>query len=326
MSAHTPVDWAARLRLLLLIAVLPLLALLLTLMGFVVLEAVGVIDSATSSDNVDELFARLYVVCLLACVSLPLVVQPGLRRWMVEQRWVWILAVLFALGVISALADPFSAVRAETNLIRYWTAGILLVAATVAFVSAVGPSRSLVERSVGIGFALALVLGAADELLELHENAGDQFDSLAPALGDTSGQDLLLLGLAGAGVAAAVAVVVLLRFVPSVRDVFAQRTYQRAFAFFALAVLSFAAAMMLDSFDWVLQSIVDRVQELVGATPDTVAVAWLAGEPISQAANSVEELLEFLAALFFLTMVGAFFSVRALGWDEASGGEAIEEV
>ena len=53
-----------------------------------------------------------------------------------------------------------------------------------------------------------------------------------------------------------------------------------------------------------------------------LAVAWLAGEPINQAANSVEELLEFLAALFFLMMVGAFFSVRALGWRRPPDGSA----
>ncbi|MGI9579225.1 MAG: hypothetical protein ACR2OH_13570 [Microthrixaceae bacterium] len=321
MSLRTPIDLGMGVRLMLLIVVLPLIALMLTLVGFVVFEAVGIIGGGTSSDNIDELFARCYATCLLACIAVPILASPGLRRRMIGQRWVRIVALLFAVGSIFALADPFNAVRAESNMIRYWTAGILIVAAVTALVSAANPSHVRAERLIGIGFALVLILGAADELLQLHESVGGRFESAAPALGNTSAQDLVLLGLAAAGMAAAVTVVVLWRFVPGVRDLAARRSYQRAFALFALAVVTFGSAMMLDSFDWVLQGFLDPAQELVGGSAETVGVAWLAGDPINRAANSVEELLEFLAALFFLMMVGAFFSVSALGWTGNADGE-----
>ena len=80
---------------------------------------------------------------------------------------------------------------------------------------------------------------------------------------------------------------------------------------FAFAVITFAVAMMLDSFDIYLQGAVDYLRDRIadgsGCVQDRF---WLALTDVRALSNSVEELLEYLAALGLLMMIGNLFSIE----------------
>ena len=77
--------------------------------------------------------------------------------------------------------------------------------------------------------------------------------------------------------------------------------------------------MMLDSYDWYLEHLADQLRAtILGHSGTNEVPRWLGIRYMTQAANSLEELLEYLAALFFLMMIGSLFSVKAMGFDPPS--------
>ena len=103
---------------------------------------------------------------------------------------------------------------------------------------------------------------------------------------------------------------------PWAKNLIVDRKYRRTFSLFALAVSSFLAAMMLDTFDWYLEHLADRFRAtILGISEASEMPRWFGVDYMTQAANSLEELLEYLAALFFLMTIGTLFSVITMGCD-----------
>ena len=284
------------------------------------LDNVGLIEHLLFSDRdyIDirrEIFARLFLVWLLLFVYGLLVLSRTVRSQLITERWHWVLLILFALGAACALGDPLHGVATERNWIRYWTAGVLGVAGVVAVVNSLSAEHPLLDRVFSGLFGLLLVTAASDELFQFHEQAGPQVDALLPSEFVLSGGDMVTLAVAAFGAAVVVMAVLVWRFMPRAKALLREPRYRRTFAMFALAVFSFLTAVMLDSFDWYLEHLTDQLRATILSQSEFNEVPrWLGVDYITQAANSLEELLEYLAAIFFLLMIGALLSVRAMGF------------
>jgi len=289
-------------------------SMLLTVVMFILLETIGLLDAAESNSNDRELFSRIFLFFLLSFSCFPLVFSKKLRDRVRRERWILILVTLFALGSLFAIGDPLNYVNSEENWIRYWTAGALVAAGAMSVVSSLSAVHRPVDRLFGLSFGLLLIAAAGDELFQLHENLGSKYRDSLPSPAGTTVQDLLTLGVAGLGVVAIAMVVLIWRFAPQRMNFISEQRYRRTFLFFVLAVLTFASAMMLDTFDWVLEDLADQVRTAVSGSSDPSDLPlWLAVSNFARLANSLEELLEYLAALFFLMMMGTLFSIKALG-------------
>jgi hypothetical protein len=265
----------------------------------------------------DELFSRLFLFWLLLPFYALLLLNKSVRNWFPTDRWFSILLVLFALGSACAMADPFYLISDEYNVIRYWTAGALCVAGIVSVASSMSGTHPLLVRLFGFSFGPLLIAAGVDELLQFHEYMSGQIDTLLSAGSNLSGQDLVTLGFAVFGAVAVVLVILILRLLPQAKQLIMDPKYQRAFTLFALAVFIFLAAMMMDTFDWHMQQFTNRFLNTVfGASIENEALRWYGERYVTYAVNSLEELLEYLAALLFLMTIGCVFSIRKLGFDQ----------
>ena len=302
-------------------------SMLLTVVMFIVLETAGLLNGAVSTANDRELFARLFLFFLLLFAYLPLVFSEKLRDRVRGERWIFILVTSFAVGSLFAIGDPLHYIHDEENLIRYWTSGVLGAAGALSVVSSLSAAYRPIDRLFGASFGLVLIAAAGDELFQYHESVGDKYEASLPSTAGTSGQDLLTLGVAGLGVAATAMVILIWRFAPQRMSFVSEPRYRWAFLFFVLAVLTFASAMVLDTFDWVLEDLADVVRPGgSGSSGANEVPLWLAENNFARVANSLEELLEYLAALFFLMTMGTFFSIKALGLHRFSGLDPTIEV
>ena len=300
-------------------ALMCLIALLLFSI-FLAFLTVYFLDKTTLFENprlvVQELFARLFLFWLILFVYGPLLLSKTVRTRFITERYVLIMLILFALGAAFAMGDPIHPIRGEDNFIRYWTAGVLGVAGVISVLSGLSRAHRLPDRLVGGFFGLLLVAAAGDELFEFHERGGLYVDVFLPSESHLSGGDMVTLGVAAFGGVAVVMTFLVLRFKPWAKNLISERRYRRTFSLFALAVLSFLTAMMLDSFDWYLKHFANQLRATISEHSGTNEVPrWISVNNMTQAANSLEELLEYLAALFFLMMIGTLFSVKAMGCD-----------
>lgn len=262
----------------------------------------------------DELFARLFVFWVIVLFYAAILGGKSIRSRFSAQRWFFILLVLFALGAAFALGDPNYLISDEYNLIRYWTAGVLGVAGVISVLCSLDSKYALPDRLFGFAFGLLLMLAGGDELLQYHEHMSGQIDTILSTGSQLSGQDLVTLGFAVLGAVAVLLAVLALRFLPQAKKIIQDGRYNKTFSFFALAVFVFLAAMLLDTFDWYLQlSANSLLRTVFGPSIENEALRWYGEDYVTYAANSVEELLEYLAALLFLMMIGTLFCVKALG-------------
>jgi len=259
---------------------------------------------------VRELGIRLELSFFLAATCVACLMSRGLRSWTRERRWRTLALGLFGAGALCALADPFHPITAEGNWIRYWTAGCLLLAGALALLHGIRVPAPTFDRVVGVGFGLLLVAAGADELLQLHEQLGAALAHHSPVQGILHANDLptLLVGVAGlfvlAGLVAARSlggrVGLLLR----------RRRYRLPLRLFAFAVVAFLIATLLDSFDRHLQHVVELLAAQLLAGDDRL---WIALLDFAELANAIEELLEYVAAIALLMMIGNLFSIEQLG-------------
>jgi len=278
-------------------------------------------DISILNGAIVELFARLFVLWLILPFYTAILLSKTVRNQFPTERWFLIMLILFALGAAFAVGDPYHVMLNEYNWIRYWTAGVLGVAGVISVLSSLSSAYRLPDRLFGGFFGLLLVAAAGDELFQFHEHAGlliDFYwlDYYVSSESKLHGQDLLGLGVAAFGVVAVVMAVLVLRLMPWAKELILDRKYRRTCSLFALAVFIFLAAMMLDTFDWYLEHLADRLlATILGISVANEVPRWLGFSYITVAANSLEELLEYLAALFFLMMIGTLFSIKAMGCD-----------
>lgn len=269
-----------------------------------------------------ELFARLFLIWIMLFFYIPLLVSKTVRSRFMTERWHLILLVLFALGAAFAVGDPIHLVREEYNWIRYWTAGALGIAAVTSVLNSLSNAHRLLDRLLGGAFGLLLGAAAGDELFQLHELGDSKLDVFLPSDSQLAGGDMVTLAVAALGAVAVGVAVLAWRFLPWAKALLLERRYRRAGSLLALGIFCFSVAMMLDSFDWYLEQLVDQLRAtILGRSGTNDVPLWLGVNNAKQAANSLEELLEYLAALCFLMMIGTLFSVKTLGCDLPSCAE-----
>jgi hypothetical protein len=314
-------SWNPNLILLVALPVVLPTAVLLASLGLHLGSVSGLLDRIDVTQSGSELYARLFLTGLLSMLYAPLVLLKRGRQFLRRDRRALIIAALFAAGAIFALADVFHPIRAEGNVIRYWTSGVLALAGGIALFHAARSGFAWVDRLVGGGFGLVLLAAAADEVFQLHERAGNLTGQMGSTGSGIDPQDLVTLGIALAGAGMVVVLIIAPRVLPQARAMMINPRYRQVSAFFALAALSFLIAMLLDTFDGVLEAGVAQLRHallLGGATTDIPI--WIGENHATQSANALEELLEYFAAISFLMMIGTLFRVRRLGCDDREDG------
>lgn len=288
----------------------------LLLLTIFVLWSLGFGNDPASVDaqkTVLELSIRVALLFLIGSSYLVVFLKRSVRAWVLEERWRLVLLVLFALGAITAMADPYHTIQAEGNWIRYWTAGALSIAGIVALVSAFGRARPVLDRMFGIGFGILFLAAGTDEILQFHERVGEYTTTILPSRLPIAAQDALTLGVAVLGVAVLGAAILFRHYSSWAADLFRQQRYQRPLYLFGFAVGCFMLAMVFDSFDTYLVDAFDYIRlKTAGPSVATRGGSWADISDLGRFANSLEEMLEFLSALGLLMMVGTLFSVRAL--------------
>ena len=293
-----------------------LLSIFLASLSLHILDQASLFEHSIFAKIATELFARLFLLWLILFLYVPLVLSKTVRNRFISAHWHGIMFILFAMGAATALGDPLHRVSEEFNWIRYWTAGVLVVAGVTALWSGLSSVRQLPERILGGVFGVLFITAAGDELFQFHELEGSRIEGYLPWESILSGQDTVTLGIAVLGVVVVMSCLLVTRYLPWAKAAFQEHRYRQAFSLFALAVFSFLTAMMLDSFDVYLEQLADQLRATILEHSGTTEVPrWLGINYMTQAANSLEELLEYLAALFILMMVGTLFSVKALGCD-----------
>lgn len=268
----------------------------------------------TAQQTVGEFIIRLFLAFCIALSFIAIFCNKPTRRWMLEQRWPLVMVVLFAVGSAFSLADPFHPIRGEGNWIRYWTAGCLLIAGVLALASSMRRVYPILDRFVGFLFGALMVVASADEIFEFHERGAESVASFLRLSSSEEANDIPTLVIAVLGVAMLCAVLAFRSYGGRLGELLREERYRTPLRLFTFAVVTFAAAMALDSFDGALEGGVKFLRDQIAGGPDGAHDRlWLALTDVRALANSMEELLEYLAALGFLMMVGNLFSIRVLG-------------
>lgn len=249
------------------------------------------------------IFTEAYIRAFVATLALTVVLtaRHRLRPWILaERRRLWVAGVLAA-GVTLAFLDPHHKVSEEYNWIRYATSGVLVTAGVMGLRGALGRETPAADRLLGLLFGTLFLAAAADELLQIHERAGQWFGS-SDGTGVAS-QDWTTLIAALGAVAALAAFVLAVRSGALGMDRFRDPRYRLPTRFFATAVAAFLLAMLLDTFDVHLVAMVERVIPV----PEGLSDPRLIARGARQLANTLEELLEYTAAVCLLFTVVTLF-------------------
>lgn len=270
------------------------------------LSARGILDF----EYYAEAFARMFLACLVGAGVVAAWARGALlfdRNLPVSRRAAfW---TLFAGFVLSAL-DPFNAISQEMNVIRYFTAGFLVAAGVVLSLGAVRAGERLLDRVAGLGLAAVFVLGAADELFELHEDAGGMISADSAQVMSIDTQDLTTLAVAALGIVLALVAFAGLKILSRTRFRVGRRHTLSVYIMCA-ACLTFMAAMLLDTYDWAVENGVNALLRTAFLDPVGATYAFLDSQDlIIRAANSLEEFLELTAAMLFLLLALTFAARR----------------
>jgi hypothetical protein len=292
-------------------------SILLTFAVVLGLRTAGIVpdpENLIAQKTLGEFIIRLILLLFLGSSYVAILWNAPVRGWFLEQRWRLLILVLFALGSVSAMADPFHPIRGEMNWIRYWTAGPLAFAGVLSLINAMRNVHPIPDRLFGAAFGSLLIAASADEIFEFHERAADFLATDLRLNSSVFANDLSTLVVAILGVVALCTAILVRRFGGRLGQLLQQPRYRLPMRLFAFSVVTFAVAMMLDTFDVYLQSGVDFLRgALISGAGDMPDRLWLALTDVRALANSIEELLEFLAALTLLMMIGNLFSIKALG-------------
>lgn len=291
-----------------------LLALILAYLTLYALDAITLLQRPILAENVDEIFARVFLLWPFAIFAVLFLLSPTVRRPFLTQRWLLIMAILFVLGAAFALGDPIHPVRAEYNFIRYWTSGALTLGGIICIVGSVSGVRPVSDRFFGIFFCVLLFAAAGDELFQFHEVKGRQLTASMPETAILQGSDTVTLSVALLGVIIVILAVFAARYLPWAKEKMEQPRYRRTFWLLALGVVILMTAMVLDSFDFYLEDLSLQLRaSIFGFSEPGNVPLWFSDNFVMAASNSIEELFEYLAALCFLMAVSFLFSVKALG-------------
>lgn len=277
------------------------------------LSLVGYPQSERAVAALQELVARVFLLLLAALLSVLWLRDRG--GWRLPDRWQIIALLLAWLGLLFAVADPAHRVLAEANWIRYWTSGVLFAAGMIGLWHSMKGSELLLARLIGLGLGSLLILAAADEIFQLHETLGATMERSGAAAGLSARQDLPTLLVAAGAVLGFGLLLVLYRWTPRLLADIRSPRFALPMILLGLAVVTFATAMVLDSFDRHLIALAAATglpQGYETIVPE--APFWHYLLDISVLANSLEEILEHFSAVCLLMTMGSLFFVTRLGF------------
>ncbi len=253
-----------------------------------------------------ELFTRIALVVVLLMIATFIIRTFEIPKRSEYGLPVKIMLLVYGLGVLAALLDPFNPIRSEPNFIRYPTSVVLGTAGAFLFYAALSPQRHLVLRVLSVGLGALLITAGIDEIWQLHERMTAANDTLIKEKTGIGSQDLVTLVVAVVGSLVALIARRIVRAF-AVRGVLGigGREVAASDLFLAAGVV-FLAAMMLDTFDVVFSSLAHTVFSIF--LPENHSL--FAGESlkgyVEALANSIEELLEYAAAVLLLSTAIVF--------------------
>ncbi|MHA1554581.1 MAG: hypothetical protein ACTSU0_09245 [Alphaproteobacteria bacterium] len=264
-----------------------------------------------------ELFARTTLLLAALAVTGLGLIDAGARHRIFSNRWQTLVVVLFWMGLIFALGDPFHGLTSEQNWIRYWTAGVLACAGVIGLWNASRRAEIPIARFIGLGLGVLLLLAGFDEVFQFHEKFGSSARGLIGQNSLLNQQDLPTLGVALVGIVVLVALLLLHRSPPRFIAGFKQSRFTLPITLFGVAAVAFAVAMVLDTFDVHLMVWANAIGLPNGYNAVVSDAAfWHYLIDIKVITNSLEEVLEYLSAIFLLMTTGSLFLVTRLGFGD----------
>ena len=257
--------------------------------------------------HLHELFTSVAILVVFVAVAIFVVRSseiPTRNEFGLRIHGMW---AIYGLGVCLALLDPFHGIKQELNVIRYPTALVLTFAGWL-LLRTVFSERHLVLKLAGAGLGLLLIAAAADEILQLHERLKTTRDSAINQATGLESQDLGTLFVAVTGILVAI---IARRVVGAFagRGVFGIDGREIAATdFFLAAGLAFLAAMTLDSFDTVLTAVAREIFSVFISGEHPLTTGSEIGDYVETLANSIEEFLEYGAAVMLLCTAIVFRS------------------
>jgi len=299
--------------LLFLAAVVPLVAFFMTMLTSDFLVSIGWFEAIRIYDEDAEVFSRIFLVWVLTGFAAIAIFKGKTPGSIFKSRWFLVIVILLVLGMLFSIADPFHRVRAEGNWIRYFTAAVLVSAGLLALGQLTNTNIPVLTRIVGLGFGVLFIAAASDELFEFHESASKLASSFLPKVENISPGDSITLLVAIAGAVGMLVVFLLWRLVPQIRMLVQKKSHKKAFLFLVSGVLIFLYAMCLDTFDALMsKATMDARISLVKLIGYQQPPIWIEPRVVTSASNSLEEMYEYLAAIFFLIAVATLFSIERL--------------
>lgn len=278
---------------------------------------IGYPESTREVEILQELSARLFLLLSASLISALLLSNRPAEDRFIGQPWQVIALILAWLGLLFAVGDPSNHIAHEGNLIRYWTFAMLISAGLIGLWHGLKRNELMLARLVGLGLGGLLILAAIDELFQWHEKVGSEvrLDWHPAWLIDQ--QDIPTLVAALIGVVGFSLVLVLYRWAPRAFAQLRSPRFKRPMMLLGLAVIMFAIAMALDSFDRHLVTLAE-----ISGLPDSYetilpeAPFWHYLLNLGVIANSLEEILEFVSAICLLMTMASLFSIGFLGFQE----------
>lgn len=260
--------------------------------------------------HLHELFARIVIVVALAGLAISIIRAPNIPQRTDYELRVHFMLAIYAAGVLLALLDPFSQIRNELNVIRYPTALVLTIAGALLAHSSLTAQRHIVLRVSSGGLGMLLIAAAADEILEFHERLGGMNDMYLNKATGISSADMSTLFVAMAGILVALMTRRMVRYFAK-RGIFGADGREVAAAdLFMAAGIAFLVAMLLDTFDTVFSNMARLGLSQVLSEGHTIFSGQALNGYVETLANSIEELLEFAAAILLLSTAITYRSER----------------
>lgn len=257
-------------------------------------------------NHLHELFARFAIVLALVGFAIAIFQAPSIPKRTDYGLHVHVMFAIFGAGAMIALLDPFSQIWNEFNLIRYPTAIVLTTAGFLLVRTALIRQRHVLLRLLSGGLGLLLVLAAVDEIFELHEQITVSDDTYFNDAIGVSTQDLSTLFVAVAGIVVAAIAHRLVRMFAKRGLLGAGGREVAAADLFLAAGIAFLAAMLLDSFDGVFANTARSVLSLFLPENHAFIVEKKPDGYFETLANSIEEFLEYAAAVLLLSTALVF--------------------
>lgn len=294
MNTQTPIKKRSRLLIVSAVVISLLLAVIVTPSLLLLIEAIT--GTTVVYEQVERTFTGAWIILLaIAVLALPLQNKP---RWLITGTLLVATGVLFIF-----LFDVTHKVNEEMSWIRYWTSIPLIIAGIVTLVSVRLKNKKL-AKLILLGLGLLLVAAGIDEVAMFHDSSSTI--TRAQDILSVVGSDMLTLGAA------------LLGFI----TVLFYWTYKhhrneqisKAFHIVKWGVFAFLAAMLLDTFDLLIELIIKYFLGQLGSISGFIfSEFWIIIYDPTSLSDFIEEVLEFTAAvLFFMAALVNFSQTKWL--------------